>query len=356
MGQGPGRGKGVLDFPRAAPLGQARGTEEPMDGAGQGARPFRWGILGAAKIARTAVAPAIHAAAGAELVALATRDPARAAPFAALAPGLRVHGDYDALLADPGVDAVYIPLPNHLHVDWCLSALAAGKHVLCEKPMALSLAEIDRLTAAQAESGRHLAEAFMVLDHPQWHRVRGLLAEGALGELVHVEGAFTYETPKPGNYRLSAEAGGGALRDVGVYPCVTTRFATGAEPLGIRAEIRRAGGIDVFARVWADFPGFTLSFYCGMGPMRHQAMAFHGTAGHLRLTAPFNGHLFGDTALEWRRPDGSVTVERFNAADQYRLMVENFAAAARGQRPPSCPLAFSRGNQAMIDAILEAAP
>lgn len=315
---------------------------------------LRWGILGAAKIARTALAPAIKAAAGAELAALATRDPARAAPFRALEPGLRVHPSYDELLADPGIDAVYIPLPNHLHVDWCLRALAAGKHVLCEKPIALAEADFDRLEAAQAASGRHLAEAFMVLDHPQWHRVRALLAEGAIGRLVHVEGAFTYERPAPGNYRLSAEAGGGALRDVGVYPCVTTRFATGAEPERLQAEIRWEGGIDTFARVWAEFPGFSLSFYTGMGPMRYQTMAFHGTAGHLRLSAPFNAALFGDAALEWRRPDGVLTVERFNLPDQYRLMVESFAAAAQGLRPPSCPLAFSRGNQAMIDAIFAA--
>jgi predicted dehydrogenase len=239
-------------------------------------------------------------------------------------------------------------------VDWCLRALAAGKHVLCEKPIALHESDFDRLQAAQAASGRHLAEAFMVLDHPQWHRVRALLAEGAIGRLVHVEGAFTYEMPAAGNYRLDAAAGGGAIRDVGVYPCVTTRFVTGAEPERVRAQIRRDGGIDTFARVWAEFPGFTLSFYTGMGLMRYQTMAFHGTAGHLRLDAPFNAALFGDAALTLRRPDGTQAVERFNLPDQYRLMVENFAAAARGERAPTCPLAFSRRNQAMIDAIFEA--
>ena len=315
---------------------------------------MRWGILGAAKIARTALAPAIRAADGAALVALATRDAARAAPCVAMQPDLRVHGDYAALLADPGVDAVYIPLPNDLHVDWSIRALAAGKHVLCEKPMALAAPDFDRLEAAQAASGRHLAEAYMVLHHPQWARVRALLAEGAVGRLVHVDAAFTYETPAPGNYRLRPEAGGGALRDVGVYPCVTTRFATGAEPQRLRADIRRAGGVDVFARVWADFPDFTLSFYVGIGPMRHQAMVFHGTEGVIRLTAPYNAHLFGDTRLEWRRPGGAEVVERFNAPDAYRLMVQDFARAAQGVAAPVCPLAFSRANQAMIDAILAA--
>jgi predicted dehydrogenase len=315
---------------------------------------FRWGILGAAKIARTALAPAIQAAQGARLAALATRDPARAAPFRAMVPDLRVHADYDALLADPGIDAVYIPLPNHLHVDWCERALAAGKHVLCEKPIALNTADFDRLEAAQAASGRHLAEAFMVLDHPQWHRVRALLAEGAIGRLGHVDGVFTYEMPQPGNYRRDAAAGGGILRDVGVYPCITTRFATGAEPRRLRADIRTEGGIDTCARVWADFDGFTLSFHVAMGLHRHQAMVFHGTEGVMRLTAPFNGHIFGDTRIEWRRSDGQTRSESFNQPDAYRLMVEGFAATATRGAPPSCPLAFSRGNQAMIDGVLAA--
>lgn len=316
--------------------------------------PFRWGILGAAKIARTALAPAIRAADGAELAAIATRDPARAAPFQAMNPALKVHGDYEALLADPGIDGVYIPLPNDLHVDWSLGALAAGKHVLCEKPMALAEADFDRLEAAQAQSGRHLAEAFMVLHHPQWHRVRSLLAEGAVGRLVHVDAVFTYEMPKAGNIRLSPAMGGGILRDIGVYPSVTTRFATGAEPAHIRADIRWQDGIDVFARVWADFPDFTLSFHVGMGPMRHQAMQFHGTEGLIRLTAPFNGSEYGDTRLEWRRLGGIEVIERFNAPNHYRALVEGFMAEAQGRQAPVCPLAFSRGNQAMIDAIFAA--
>ncbi len=315
--------------------------------------PFRWGILGAAKIARTELAPAIQAAAGARLVALATREAARAAPFCALVPDLRVHASYQALLDDPGVDAVYIPLPNHLHLEWSRRALEAGKHVLCEKPLALSLSEVEALAQVQARTGRHLAEAVMVLDHPQWHRVRALLAEGAIGTLHHVEGAFTYERPATDNYRNSPTMGGGALRDVGIYPAAATRFATGAEPVHLRTDIRRDAGVDVFARVWADFPGFTLSFYCGMDQMRYQTMAFHGSHGHIRLNAPFNARKFGDTALELRRADGSVTLERFNGADQYRLMVENFALSARTGAAPSCPLTFSHGTQAMMDAILE---
>ena len=312
---------------------------------------MRWGILGAAKIARTALLPAIQAAEGAELVALATGDAAKAAAFRAVVPGLRVMG-YEDLLADPGVDAVYIPLPNHLHVDWTLRALAAGKHVLCEKPLAMEAGEIDRLIAARDASGLLAAEAFMVCHHPQWTRLRAMLADGAIGELGHVEGMFTYRNTDMGNIRNRAETGGGGLRDIGVYPLVTARFATGVEPGAIRADVRLENGVDVFARVWADFPGFTFSMHCGMRLQRRQDMVFHGTEGWIRMTAPFNPPQMGEAQIVLHRADGSVLVERFAEVDQYRRMVEAFGRAARGQAPFACPLEFSRGNQRAIDAIL----
>jgi predicted dehydrogenase len=317
--------------------------------------PMRWGILGAAKIARTALLPAIQTARGAELVAIGTSDPAKAAPFQAVVPGLRVMG-YDALLADPAVDAIYIPLPNHLHVDWTIRALQAGKHVLCEKPIALAASDIDRLIAARDASGRLAAEAFMVAHHPQWARVRALLAEGAIGTLGHVEGVFTYFNTDPANIRNKPGMGGGGLLDIGVYPTVTTRLATGQEPTRIRADIRRDNGIDHFARVWADFPGFTMSFHCGMRLQRRQDMVFHGTSGWLRLTAPFNPGPMGEARIEVHRADGSFVTERFPDLDQYRLMVEAFGVSARTGAGFACPLEFSRGNQAMIDAIFAADP
>lgn len=318
-------------------------------------QPIRWGILGAAKIARTDVGPAIHAARGATLAALATTRPEAAAPFAALAPGLRVHDSYAALLADPQIDAVYIPLPNHLHVDWTLRAIDAGKHVLCEKPIALEAAQIDRLIAARNASGLKVAEAFMVTHHPQWALVRDLLAAGTIGPLRHVEGSFTYNNTDPANIRNRAELGGGGLRDVGVYPCVTTRFATGAEPERLRADLRIEGGVDTFARVRADFPGFTMSFYCGMRQARRQQMLFHGTDGVIELSAPFNARVYGDTRVDWTGADGVRHSRRFNGVDQYALMIEGFGAAVRGEAAFNCPLEFSRGNQAMIDAVFAAA-
>ncbi|WP_071797262.1 Gfo/Idh/MocA family protein [Natronohydrobacter thiooxidans] len=315
---------------------------------------MRWGILGAAKIARTELAPAIQLARGASLVALATRDPARAAPFQALVPGLRLHDSYDALLADPEVDAIYIPLPNHLHVEWSLRAARAGKHVLCEKPIALKAPEIDQLIAARDETGKLIAEAFMVAHHPQWARAKALLDQGAIGKLEHVEGCFTYTNRDTANIRHQAEMGGGGIRDVGVYPCITARMVTGAEPTNLRADLRLQNGVDIFARVWADFPGFSMSFYCGMMQDRRQYMTFHGQDGWLHLTAPFNAQTYGDTALHYQS-GGTTRVEHFNEIPQYALMIENFAASATSGAAFACPLEFSRGNQEMIDAIFQAA-
>lgn len=315
---------------------------------------MRWGILGAAKIARTDLAPAIHLAEGAELAALATRDAARAAPFRALAPHLRVHDSYEALLDDPAIDAVYIPLPNHLHVEWSLRALAAGKHVLCEKPLALRAAEIDALIAARDASGKLCAEGFMVCHHPQWQRARALLAEGAIGRLVHVDAAFTFFNADGANIRNRPETGGGAMYDIGVYPCITTRFATGAEPLRLRADLEFENGVDVFGRVWAEFPGFTMAFYVGMRAAPRQGIAFHGTEGVMELPFPFNAGKAGAAQVIVKRGFDHTVIERFEPVNHYQRMIEAFQRAARGDEAFACPLEFSRGNQAMIDAILEA--
>ena len=188
----------------------------------------RWGILGAAKFAREQMAPAIHAAKGAQLVALATSDAAKAAPFEAFAPGLRVLPDYDAVLADPGIDAVYIPLPNSLHVEWTRRALEAGKHVLTEKPIAMQASEIDAVIALRDSTGLVAAEAYMIVHHPQWHQVRDWVQGGAIGELRRVNATFTYDNSgDPGNIRNAVATGGGSLPDIGVYTLGCARFVTG---------------------------------------------------------------------------------------------------------------------------------
>jgi predicted dehydrogenase len=313
-----------------------------------------WGILGAARIAREWVAPAIHASERGTVVAVASRDPARGGALASTY-GARLHGEYEALLADPAVDAVYVALPNSEHVAWSLRALDAGKHVLCEKPLALAATEIDALIAARDTTGLVAGEAFMVLHHPQWLRLRALLAEGAIGRLRSVQGAFTFFNDDPGNIRNQPALGGGALRDIGVYPCVTTRFATGAEPEEITAVIEWERGIDATARVMAQFADFTLDFYVSMRMAPCQRMTFHGETGWIAVEAPFNAGAYGDEVLDWRRADGLVTRERFPRADQYRAQADAFHAAVLEGAPFACPLEFSRGNQAMIDRIYAAA-
>ncbi len=318
--------------------------------------PIRWGILGASKFARQHMGPAIHGARGARLSALASTSPEKTAGFRAFCPDLRLHDSYDALLGAPDIDAVYIPLPNHLHVEWSLKALDAGKHVLCEKPMTMHAGEFDRLIAARDATGLLAAEAYMIVHHPQWQRTREMIADGAIGRLAHVTGRFSFDNrADTGNIRNRAETGGGGLRDIGVYVFGAARFATGQEPDGISARIRWENGIDSFAEVRAVFPDFTCSAYVSIRMHPAQDMVFHGETGLIRLTAPFNPRVFGEARIELHQPGLAVRVERFPAADHYQLQVEAFGDAVRARAPYVCPLEFSRGTQAMIDRAFEVA-
>ncbi|MHC0054874.1 Gfo/Idh/MocA family protein [Actibacterium sp. D379-3] len=318
--------------------------------------PIRWGVLGAAKFAREQMAPAIHMARGARLAALATRSAEKAAPFQAFCPDLAVHDSYDTLLADPGIDAVYIPLPNHLHVEWTQKALRAGKHVLCEKPIALAAPQIDQLIALRDATGLLAAEAYMIVHHPQWQRVRTLLAEGAIGTLRHVNGIFSYDNSgDPGNIRNAAASGGGGIRDIGVYTFGATRFATGQEPLDVSAHITWENGVDVKAEVGAQFDGFSFFSVLSMRMQPWQEMLFHGTEGAIRLTAPFNPLVYGEARIEHRRADGTTVVETFPAVNQYVRQVEAFCQAAQGGAPFAWSLENARGTQDMIDRVFAAA-
>lgn len=315
-------------------------------------QPLRWGILGAAKIARKDVAPAIHAAAHNSLVALASRSPEKVTAFVDRYPGLAVHDSYEDLLADQDIDAVYVPLPNEQHIPWSLKALRAGKHVLCEKPIALKAADLDALVAERDASGLLAAEAFMVVHHPQWQRVKQLLAEGAIGDLRRIAGAFAYNNAdEPENIRQKPEHGGGALYDIGVYPVVATRFATGVEPLGSQTKSVYEGGVDTSSDVQIDFGEFSLDFYCSMRLALRQEMVFHGTTGWLRLQAPFNAGSYDDPIIELRNESGR-SIERFAGVDQYQLMVEAFQRAVGGAEEFPCSLEFSKANQQVIDQLL----
>ncbi|WP_394178079.1 Gfo/Idh/MocA family protein [Yoonia maritima] len=317
--------------------------------------PIRWGVLGAANFALNHMAPAIHAAKGAQFAALATSSPEKAEPFKAFAPDLRVHDSYDALLADPDIDAVYVPLPNHLHVEWTIKALKAGKHVLCEKPIALSDSDFDALIAARDESGMLAAEAFMIVHHPQFQRAQELVQSGAIGALKHVEATFTYFNDDTGNIRNQAKAGGGGLRDIGVYTFGSARFVTGEEPTQIPyANLRLENDVDVFAQVAADFPEFTYSAIVSMRLFNRQQVTFHGEAGVLQLTCPFNANVFDQAELTLAVAGTTVTTERWPGVNHYVLQVENFCNSVRTGADYPCPLEFSRGTQKMMDMVFAA--
>lgn len=321
---------------------------------------IRWGILGAAKFALNHMAPAIHAARGAELAALASSAPEKAEAFRAFAPGLRLHDSYDALLADPGIDAVYIPLPNHLHLEWSLKAIAAGKHVLTEKPMTLKAAEFDQLIAARDASGLMVAEAYMIVHHPQWQKVRDLIAGGAIGRITHVDTAFSFDNgAEPGNIRNRPETAGGGIRDIGVYTYGSVRFAAQAEPGKLQARIRHENGVDVWAQVVGEMVGpqggFTYSAITSMRLFPRQEVVFQGETGLIRLTAPFNAGLFGEAQVELHRAGATSELFRYPAVNQYVLQVEAFGRSVAEGVPYGCPLEFSRGTQAMIDTVFAVA-
>ncbi|TYB88023.1 Gfo/Idh/MocA family protein [Oceaniovalibus sp. ACAM 378] len=318
--------------------------------------PIRWGILGAANFARQHMAPAIHSARGAVLAGLATSSAEKAAGFTAFAPGLRVFESYDALLASPDIDAVYVPLPNHLHVEWTKKALAAGKHVLCEKPITMAEAEFDDLIAARDAAGLLVAEAYMIVHHPQWQKTRDLISDGAIGTLRHVDGMFCYNNAAaPNNIRNRPETGGGGLRDIGVYTFGSTRFVTGQEPESVSAAIEYQNDVDVFAHVTADFPGFRYNCVLSMRMFPNQRMTFHGDKGRLTVTNPFNANVFGQAEIELENSDMSTVVHRFPGVDHYVLQVEAFGESVRTGVPYACPLEFSRGTQRMIDMAFAAA-
>lgn len=317
-------------------------------------RALNWGIIGAARFAADHMAPAIHAARHNRLAALATPHPDKAAPFLALNPDLRLHDSYESLLADPDIDAVYIPLPNHLHVAWTLKAVAAGKHVLCEKPMALRAEDFDAVIAARDASGLLVAEAFMILHHPQWQRARDWLLAGEIGRLRHVDAAFSFNNPDPTNIRNRPETGGGSLPDIGVYTFGAMRYVTGAEPVELSARIRQENGVEVFAQVAATMAGggqaFTFGSMTSMRLYNRQVVTFQGDRGMIRLEGGcFNAGVNDLAEIELHRDGNRVTVERFPRVNQYVAQVEAFAASIRSGDPYPVPLEFSRGTQAMID-------
>jgi predicted dehydrogenase len=314
---------------------------------------LNWGVLGASNFARKTMAPAINEARRSRLVAVATREPAKAAPFAERAPGLRVHDSYEAMLADPEIDAVYIPLPNGLHVEWTERAARAGKAVLCEKPIGLSAPDVERLIALRNDLGVFIAEAWMPAHHPQWTTAREILQGGGIGRLHTVTGVFTYGLSDPANVRNSADLGGGALRDVGVYPIGAFRFATGLEPQVMSAEAEWEDGIDASTWVQARAGDTRFRFHVSMRTTKRQEMVFEGDGGWLVARAPFNAGEYGQADLVLRRADGAQEVFRFPTDRQYVSQVEAVAAALLDGADYPMPLEMSLGTQQVVDAVFD---
>ncbi len=318
---------------------------------------LRFGILSTAKIGREAGVPAIQDAENCVVTAFASRDLAKARTLADRFGAPHAFGSYEEMLASDVIDAVYIPLPTSQHVEWTIKAAEAGKHVLCEKPIALRAGDIETLISARDRHKVLIAEAFMVTYAPVWLKVRELLRDKAIGELQHVQGAFTYFNRDPSNMRNIPELGGGALPDIGVYPTITTRFATGQEPLRVQAVTRRDPdfGTDVYSSVKAEFPGFEMTFYVATQLAGRQVMVFHGTEGYIEVKSPFNADRWGAEEVELTNQKHTVSqIFRFPDSRQYRKQAEAFARAAAGENADVVTLENSLQNQKFIDAIYRA--
>ncbi|SJM28518.1 Gfo/Idh/MocA family protein [Mesorhizobium delmotii] len=318
---------------------------------------FRWGVLSTAKIGREHLLPAMVEAENGVLSAIASRDLSKARALADRFGAPHAFGSYSELLASRDVDGVYIPLPTAQHVEWTAKAIEAGKHVLVEKPLALDAKDIPPLIKLRDAKNVLVCEAFMVVYHPQWIKVRELIANGAIGRLRHVQGAFSYYNVDPKNMRNQLDLGGGALPDIGVYPTVSTRFSTGKEPLRVQATIERdkTFGTDIYSSIRADFGDFELSFYLSTQMAARQVMVFHGEKGFIEVLSPFNAGIYDHHRVELHNQNHSeAQVFRFPGMQQYRLEVEAFARAAQGGTDRVFTLEESVLNQKVIDAIFRA--
>jgi predicted dehydrogenase len=322
----------------------------------------RWGVLGVAAIATKKVIPAMQQSSNCEVVAIASRDRGRAAEAAGSLDIARHYGSYQDLLDDEDVEAVYVPLPNNLHAEWTIRAAKAGKHVLCEKPLAMSAAEAATVAIACEHADVLLMEAFMYRLHPQWVRARELVAAGRIGELRAINAVFTYHNVDPANIRNVAEYGGGALMDIGCYPINVARMMFQAEPTSVRAAMRRDPlfGTDVLTSAVLDFHGRHAGFVCSTQLEPDQRVDLLGTEGRLTVEIPFNIPPDRPTRLIHTAggnppvAPGTEIIE-VPAADQYRVQGELFAAAVRGRAGIPTPPADAIANMEVIDRIIAAA-
>lgn len=316
----------------------------------------RWGVLGAAGIALKKVIPAMQRCERATIHAIASRDLAKAQEAATALSIQRAYGSYEELLADPEVDAIYNPLPNHLHVPWSIRAAQAGKHVLCEKPIALTVAEAKSLLPLREATGMKIGEAFMIRVHPQWLRARELVRSGAIGELRAFTGFFSYTNRDPANIRNILGYGGGGLMDIGCYPINTSRFVFGAEPDRVSALLTRDPVMktDTLTSAILDFNGRHATFTCSTQLVPYQRVQILGTAGRIELEIPFNAPIDRPTRIVIDNGadlfGGGSRVEEFPVCDQYTLQGDAFSRAIQEHMEVPVPLEDAIANMAVIEA------
>lgn len=319
--------------------------------------PVRWGVISTADIGLSKVLPAMQNSAMTSLDAIASRDLQRARTAAEKLGIGKAYGSYEELLNDPDIEAVYIPVPNHLHVPLSEQAAAAGKHVLCEKPIALSAKEAERLIVARDKHNVLIEEAFMVRSHPQWLKARELVRDGSIGELLAVQGFFSYFNTDPDNVRNMADIGGGALYDIGCYPITTTRFLFDAEPDRVISTIDRDPNFktDRLVSALMDFPAGQAQFTVSTQMVPYQRMQIFGSKGRIEIEIPFNApptqptRIFLDDGSEL----GDVSRREivFDTVDQYTLQGEQFSRAIREGDEQVVSLENTVNNMRVIDAV-----
>ena len=310
----------------------------------------RWGILGCARIARLQVVPAILRCSDAELAAVASRDAGKLAEFHSLFGDFTAYDAYDALIDDPTLEAIYIPLPNSLHREWAIRAMRAGKHVLCEKPLALDAAEIEEMICVARESGVLLMEAFMYRYTERMRKVEEILASGVLGPIRSINSTFRFFLDRQNTIKEQAELGGGALYDVGCYPLNLIGLVTQAEPEAIAVECAKQNGVDVnLSAVLRYADGLIATLHCGFNAFGRNYSEIVGTEGALLVPDTFLDDA-GLLTLQTKQGNESITVA---ASDRYREEISDFSKAVLEGRAPKLPLDESLRNMRILERILE---
>ena len=320
-------------------------------------RKLRIGILSTANIGMKKVTPAMQRGQHTEVVAIASRTQARADAAAKQLGIPAAHGSYEALLADPNVDAIYNPLPNHGHVPWSIRAIQAGKHVLCEKPIALTSAEAGELIAVAKQHPRiKVMEAFMYRHHPQWIKARQIVAEGGIGALRTVHSFFSYYNADPANVRNMADIGGGGLMDIGCYNISLSRFLFGAEPARVvgLVEFDPTFKTDRLASGMLDFGAGTATFSCSTQLASYQRVNIYGTEGRVEIEIPFNAPPDKPCRI-WHQRGSDVTEIVFPVCDQYTLQGDAFALAVLNDTPVPTPLEDALANMRVLERVLQSA-